>query len=224
MQRKLERTPKRQALSPTLVVLAGLLAPTGPIWAATAAPNLSAVPTGSPLPRVLPQEPPKVAPGLATPAPKPLTSAAPGATVPVATVEVHGSTAYPAGHFAGLLAPLTGNVAQARIEEVRAAILSAYRADGYLFTAVTVSLESGNRLVFSVTEGRIVEVKLDGDIGPAGVQVLRFLNHLVEASPLDTRRAWGDLAHRAAPVGRRSRRAVDGGTGVAQAFFRPDDG
>ena len=31
-----------------------------------------------------------------------------------------------------------------------------------------------------VTEGRIAEVKLDGDIGPAGKQVLRFLNRLTD--------------------------------------------
>jgi hemolysin activation/secretion protein len=105
--------------------------------------------------------------------------------VQVAGAEVRGSTAYPAGHFAALLAPLTGEVAQSQIEDARAEILAAYRADGYLFTAVTVARDAAKRVVFSVTEGRIVEVMLDGDIGPAGVQVLRFLNHVVDVSPID---------------------------------------
>ena len=42
------------------------------------------------------------------------------------------------------------------------------------------------RLRFVVTEGRIASVKLDGDIGPAGTQVLRFLNRLTEKQPIDS--------------------------------------
>ncbi len=41
------------------------------------------------------------------------------------------------------------------------------------------------RLSFHVTEGRIAAVKLDGDIGPAGTQVLRFLNRLTEQPVID---------------------------------------
>jgi hemolysin activation/secretion protein len=148
------------------------------------APPLSAVPQGSPLPRILPPAAPNVAPGLQAP-PQPLNTALPGASVAVATTELRGVSVYPPGTFETLLAPLTGNVAQTKVQEVRDTILARYRADGYLFTAVSATLESGGRLVFGVTEGRIVEVKLDGNIGPAGVQVLRFLNHLVEAGPLD---------------------------------------
>jgi hemolysin activation/secretion protein len=37
-----------------------------------------------------------------------------------------------------------------------------------------------------VVEGHVTEVKLDGDIGPAGVQVLRFLNHLTDVTPINT--------------------------------------
>ncbi len=152
--------------------------------AQTSAP-LSAVPQGSPLPRVLPPAPTTVAPGLQSPEPRRLDQILPGATVDVTQAELRGVSAYPPGRFADLLAPLSGAVEQTRVEEVRAAILSAYRADGYVFTAVSASLESGGRLVFTATEGRIVEVKLDGDIGPAGVQVLRFLNNLTDVAPLD---------------------------------------
>ena len=37
--------------------------------------------------------------------------------------------------------------------------------------------EATGVLRFDVIEGRIADVKLEGDIGPAGTQVLRFLNH-----------------------------------------------
>ena len=37
-----------------------------------------------------------------------------------------------------------------------------------------------------VTEGHIASVKLDGDIGPAGTQVLRFLQRLTEQQPIDS--------------------------------------
>ena len=184
MQGKPERMATRRIVCPAVVMLVGLLASSGTVWA-QAAPNLSAVPPGSPLSRVLPSEPPHVAPGLPEPAPAPPSGPVSGAMVQVAGAEVRGSTAYPAGHFAALLAPLTGEVAQSQIEDARAEILAAYRADGYLFTAVTVARDAAKRAVFSVTEGRIVEVRLDGDIGPAGVQVLRFLNHLVDVSPID---------------------------------------
>ncbi len=184
MQGKPERTPTLRIVCPAMVMLTGLLASSGAVWA-QATPNLSAVPPGSPLPRVLPPEPPHVAPGLQESAPSVSPRPDSGAIVQVAGAEVRGSTAYPADHFAALLAPLIGDVAMSRIEDARAAILAVYRADGYLFTAVTVARDAAMRAVFSVTEGRIVEVKLDGDIGPAGVQVLRFLNHVVDVSPID---------------------------------------
>ena len=46
-------------------------------------------------------------------------------------------------------------------------------------------LDPSGALRFVVVEGHIVDVKLDGDIGPAGVQVLRFLRHLTEEPVLD---------------------------------------
>lgn len=155
-----------------------------PLRAQAQTAGLSSVPQGSPLPRVLPPAPPRVAPGLGAAPVQHLDQVVPGASVRVTEAETRGITAYPPGHFAALLASLTGDVDQGRIEQVRQAILAAYREDGYVFTAVAASLESGGRLVFSATEGRIVEVKLDGNIGPAGVQVLRFLNRLTEAPVL----------------------------------------
>lgn len=44
---------------------------------------------------------------------------------------------------------------------------------------------TGADLRFSVIEGYIAEVKLEGDVGPAATQVLRFLNNLVGRKPLN---------------------------------------
>jgi hemolysin activation/secretion protein len=55
-----------------------------------------------------------------------------------------------------------------------------------VLTTVSVKLDAAGHLRFIVTEGRIAAVKLDGDIGPAGVQVLRFLNRLTETTPIDS--------------------------------------
>ena len=55
-----------------------------------------------------------------------------------------------------------------------------------MLTTVSVHLDANGRLRFVVTEGRIASVKLDGDIGPAGTQVLRFLNRLTEKQPIDS--------------------------------------
>ncbi len=138
------------------------------------------VPQGSPIPRILPPAPPSVAPG--TDLTQPATPAAsPAVDVPVTSVSVAGATAYPAGRLAAITAGLEGaHIPVARIEAARAALLSLYRTDGYVLTTVSAHVGPDGALRFNVIEGRIAAVKLDGDIGPAGVQVLRFLNHLTE--------------------------------------------
>jgi hemolysin activation/secretion protein len=82
----------------------------------------------------------------------------------------------------GLIGPA---VPLARIEAARSAILGRYRADGYVLSAVSVSIDTAGALRFLVTEGRIASVKLSSDIGPAGVRVLRFLQRLTEKTPID---------------------------------------
>ncbi len=145
------------------------------------------VPQGSPIPRVLPPAPPSVAPGTVVPPPS-----APGAEVPnrpvrVTSVAVEGVTAYPQPEIAQLAAGLVGPaVPLPQIDAARQAIVQRYRADGYVLTTVSANLDNDGRLRFVVTEGRIASVKLDGDIGPAGTQVLRFLNRLTEKQPIDT--------------------------------------
>ena len=145
------------------------------------------VPQGSPIPRVRPPSPPSVAPGTVIPPPS-----APGAEVPnrpvrVSSVEVEGVTAYPQPEIAQLAAGLIGPaVPLPQIDAARQAILQRYRSDGYVLTTVAANLDANGRLRFVVTEGRIASVKLDGDIGPAGTQVLRFLNRLTEKQPIDS--------------------------------------
>jgi len=148
-------------------------------------PPRALLPQGSPLPRVLLPIPADVGPGLGPPQPRSLDKILPGATIEVTHTELRGMTAYPPGQFDSVMKPLVGIVEEGQVEQVRLAILRTYRADGYIFTAVTAALEQNRKLVFTATEGRIVDVKLDGNIGPAGVQVMRFLGHLTETSPLN---------------------------------------
>ena len=145
------------------------------------------VPQGSPIPRVLPSAPPSVGPGMVIPPPSGPSTEVPNRPVRVVSVEVEGVTAYPQPEIATLAAGLVGPaVPLPQIDAARQAILQRYRADGYVLTTVSANLDRNGRLRFVVTEGRIATVKLDGDIGPAGVQVLRFLNRLTEQQPIDS--------------------------------------
>jgi hemolysin activation/secretion protein len=101
--------------------------------------------------------------------------------VRVTSVEVERVTAYPQPKIAQLAAGLVGPVVPLpQIDAARQAILQRYRADGYVLSTVSASLNAGGGLPFVVTERRIASVKFDGDIDPAGVQVLRFLNKLTK--------------------------------------------
>ena len=144
------------------------------------------VPQGSPIPRVLPPTLPTVGTG-----PSGLPQAVPGqvpaVNVPIRSVRVDGTTAYPDPQVRGITAGLTGPaVPLTRIEAARTALLNLYRQDGFALTTVTAAVDAGGALRFTVIEGRIAEVKLEGDIGPAGTQVLRFLRHLTEVRPIST--------------------------------------
>jgi hemolysin activation/secretion protein len=105
----------------------------------------------------------------------------------VDAVQVEGVTAYPQPEIAQLATGLVGpSVSLPKIDAARQAILQRYRGDGYVLTTVSVRLDGGYHLHFVVTEGHIASVKLDGDIGPAGTQVLRFLQRLTEQQPIDS--------------------------------------
>ncbi len=141
-----------------------------------------AVPQGSPLPRIIPPSQPSVGPATSQPPAAPAPT--PARLVTVKSVSVIGSTVYSHAELAKLTQGLVGRVLLSRIEAARLAILNTYRRDGYLLTAVNARLDAAEHLTFSVVEGRIADVKLAGDIGPAGTQVLRFLNHLTRVRPI----------------------------------------
>ncbi len=143
------------------------------------------VPQGSPIPRILPPTPPSVAPGTNLTQPVAPT-ATPSGSTPVRSTAVVGVTAFPPAQIEALTAGLIGPATPlSQIETARAAILSLYRSHGFVLTDVNAHVGANGDLRFNVIEGRIAAVKLSGDIGPAGVQVLRFLNHLTEQQPID---------------------------------------
>jgi hemolysin activation/secretion protein len=142
-------------------------------------------PTGSPIPRVAPVPPPNVAPGLTSPATEPLQNLAPSTARRVTSVVVDGSTILDQSEVNAIVAGTVGPaVPTSTIEEARLNLLRRYRDNGYPLVTVAASLAADGRLRYTITEGRIAEVKLDGDIGPAGSRVLDFLGNLVQPGPV----------------------------------------
>ncbi len=148
-----------------------------------------AAPPGTPVPRMLPG--PSL-PGVSEEA-APAVPISPGAAVEgavaIATATVTGATAFLAARLAPFLEGLTGaEVPVAKIIAARDRLLALYRAEGFVFSSVRAELApaaAGAALTLVVTEGHVSEVLLDGDIGPAGVQVLRFLRPLTALRPID---------------------------------------
>jgi hemolysin activation/secretion protein len=169
-----------------IVCFVAALAWGAPVRAQFAPGSAAQVPQGSPIPRILPPAPLEVAPRLETPTPSQTESEAPNVPVRIAGVTVNGATAYPQAELATLTAGLVGPaVPLPRVEAARQSILALYRRDGYVLTTVAASVDAHNQLRFTITEGYIADVKLEGDIGPAGTQVLRFLHHLTKTRPID---------------------------------------
>jgi hemolysin activation/secretion protein len=184
--REAEFAAQVMRLVAAVFVLIGIVGAVVPALA-QAPPVVNPVPQGSPVPRILPPAPPAVGPGTVIPPPSEPSAEVPNQPVRVSSVDVEGVTAYPQPEIAQLTAGLIGpSVPLPQIDAARQAILQRYRADGYVLTTVSAKLEANGRLRFVVTEGRIASVKLDGDIGPAGTQVLRFLIRLTEKQPIDS--------------------------------------
>lgn len=146
-------------------------------------------PSGTPVPELAPPTAPRVGPGTTLPpAPAPSEDPALVQTLPITALEIVGATAFPEERLRAAAGALVGPaVPLRRIEEARVAILGLYRDAGYVFTAVDAIVERGGLLRLVVTEAEITEVLLDGDIGPAGTQVLRFLNTVVGLRPVNIR-------------------------------------
>lgn len=160
--------------------------PAAAIGARPALPATVIPPGGTPIPELAPRPVPGVAPGLERPSPVAPTPGLDGA-VPVRALRIEGATAFPQDRLAAAIAAVQPGpaVPLAAIEAARTALINLYRAADYPFSVVDAVLEADGTLRFVVSEGHIVEVRLDGDIGPAGTQVLRFLNRLTEVRPVD---------------------------------------
>lgn len=144
-------------------------------------------PQGTRIPEIAPPQRPQVGPG-ARPGEIPAPSGSPelARMVTITAVTVGGATAFPPAQLETVIGPISGTVPLQRIEEARIAILNLYRDAGYVFTVVDAVVERDGLLRLNVGEAEIVEVRLDGDIGPAGTQVLRFLENLRGVRPIDT--------------------------------------
>lgn len=143
------------------------------------------VPQGSPIDRERGPALPPTAPGLAPGATGSAAGFAPGQAVRVNSVAVTGATVYPPGDLAAVTGGLTGPaVPLQQVEQARLDLLNRYRRDGYQLAAVSAAVDAAGNLRFNVVEGYIADVKLQGDIGPAGTQVLRFLRRLMEERPV----------------------------------------
>ena len=143
----------------------------------------------NPIEQLAPPSQPRLAPGIEGP---PITArTGPGAATEVrlGAIAVTGNTGLSDRILAPAIQGLAGStVTLARVEEARLAVLRAYRERGFAFTSVDAGLtprpDGTADLQIAVTEGFVAEVKLDGDIGRAGTQVLRFLEQLVGKRPV----------------------------------------
>lgn len=134
------------------------------------------------LEQLTPPDLPRLAPSLRPVAPDVQRGPGEGQLVSVGAVRVAGNQSLPDSALLPLLQPLVGrDVPLSEIEDARIRLISAYGRAGFPFvTAVAgISREGVNVVTITIVEGRIGAVRLDGDIGPAGTQVLRFLNTLV---------------------------------------------
>ena len=118
-----------------------------------------------------------------------LATAAPRRVVTVSVDGIAAGGPVSPGDVEGLTRFLVGPaVPTSEIEGARLALLKRYRDAGFPLVTVAAALTSDGKLRFTVTEGRITEVKLDGDIGPAGSKVLDFLNNLIQPGPVSAAR------------------------------------
>ncbi len=157
----------------------------------------AAPPVGSPLPGIQPPPPPNLAPNAPAAPPVTPSTVTGNQSFAISDVVIVGNTAYDNAALAPLIAGLTGpSVKLQDIENARAAILRRYRDDGYTYATVRARIHD-THLRMTVTEPHVVAVKLSQDIGPAGVQVLRFLNHLADGRLLteDELERWVLLAN-----------------------------
>jgi hemolysin activation/secretion protein len=169
-------------------------------------------PPGSPLPGIVPTTPPPVSPGLQIIPQGNLPNIAPSTPIAITSVTIDGATVFPRAELEAAIADLVGPATPAnRIEAARLALVRRYRDAGYPLVNVAVDVSDGH-VHFIVSEGHITSVLLDGDIGPAGTQVLRFLDTLKDETPIS-----------AATIERELLLAQDVPGVSIQAVLKPDD-
>jgi len=141
-------------------------------------------PGGTPIPQLAPSSHPTVGPDLASPGQvRPVDVAG---QVAIKRVRFSGVTVLSAAELEATPGMLTGPaVTIADIERARATIVTKYRERGFVFVTADATVEADGTLHFRIVEGFVSEVRLDGDVGPAGAQVLRFLNRLLNVGPLN---------------------------------------
>lgn len=147
--------------------------------------------TAPPTQRVLPQEQPEIVPPAAPTVEAPEAPPA-GPPIQVDRVQVEGVTVYDEATLRGLYGDVVGAaVPRARLDEVVQALQTRYREDGYILTVVSGEFRKTNEgqvvFVIRATEGYISDVKLDGDIGPAGTLVLDMLQRLTDKRPVNNK-------------------------------------
>ena len=144
-------------------------------------------PAGSPIPRILPPAAPNVS-RQAAPAPAIPPNQAPDTPTRVTAVTIDGATAFPQAELLAAVGNIVGPATTYRqIEAGRLALVRKYRGGGFPLVRVDTTVRDG-QAHYTISEGHIAEVKLEGDrdaIGPGAAQVLAFLNRLTEATPLD---------------------------------------
>ena len=169
-----------------IATLALMLVTVGPAWAQAPLAGQPLPPANSPIERVAPRAVPKVSPNGINPGAMD-EGEVPNIPIAVRQVEITGATLFGDAlrpYVEGLTGPAVSLV---QLNKARQDILTHYRSRGYALSAVSVGIDRASGLVrYQVTEGRIAAVKLDGDIGPAGAMVLRFLNQLTERQAIDT--------------------------------------
>jgi len=165
----------------SLIALAGAMMAAAAAHAQTAPQSLQV----SPLPHIMPPITPNLSgglPGLPTGGAE---AALPDATIPVGTVTIIGATYFPFAKLNAITAGLAGHqVTLARLEAARRAMVALYRGHGFILTTVSLNADAQGNVSFVVTEGYIASIKLSQNIGPAGTQVLAFLDHLLTERPV----------------------------------------
>jgi hemolysin activation/secretion protein len=192
----MKRRPARRSIRVSILLVVLLSGPAHEIQAQTPPPprspqGLVAPLLAPPVPRALPPTQPTIVPPPAPTVEAP-EAPPPGPPVRVDRVQVEGVTVYDEATLRGLYGDVVGAaVPRSRLDEVVQALQTRYREDGYILTLVKGEFQrtTEGQVVFVIRaiEGYISDVKLDGDIGPAGTLVLEMLQHLTGKRPVNNR-------------------------------------